>query len=165
MMSPSPLRQNSLRASFDRYLVRLKEIEQSCKILEQLVDNIPDRDYCAKVPKIIKLPEGHWYQEVDGISLASDRITVNVNSTTGEITFANSKGETLLKDTRTMLTPRTDEANKGKYKVAQTFILDKDEAVYGLGQLRDTSFFYKIPQNVPRDFSFILIFLTIRQVL
>lgn len=51
--------------SFDRYLVRLKEIEQSCKILEQLVDNIPGGDYCAKVPKIIKLPEGHWYQEVE----------------------------------------------------------------------------------------------------
>lgn len=51
--------------SFDRYLVRLKEIEQSCKILEQLVDNIPEGDYCANVPKIIKLPEGHWYQEVE----------------------------------------------------------------------------------------------------
>lgn len=51
--------------SFDRYLVRLKEIEQSCKILEQLVDNIPEGDYCAKVPKIIKLPEGHWYQEIE----------------------------------------------------------------------------------------------------
>lgn len=51
--------------SFDRYFVRLKEIEQSCKILEQLVDNIPEGDYCAKVPKIIKLPEGHWYQEVE----------------------------------------------------------------------------------------------------
>lgn len=51
--------------SFDRYLVRLKEIEQSCKILEQLVDNIPEGDYCAKVPKVIKLPEGHWYQEVE----------------------------------------------------------------------------------------------------
>lgn len=51
--------------SFDRYLVRLKEIEQSCKILEQLVDNIPEGDYCSKVPKIIKLPEGHWYQEVE----------------------------------------------------------------------------------------------------
>lgn len=51
--------------SFDRYLVRLKEIEQSCKILEQLVDNIPEGDYCAKVPKIIKLPEGNWYQEVE----------------------------------------------------------------------------------------------------
>ena len=51
--------------SFDRYLVRLTEVEQSCKILEQLVDNIPEGDYCAKVPKIIKLPEGHWYQEVE----------------------------------------------------------------------------------------------------
>lgn len=51
--------------SFDRYMVRMKEIEQSLKILEQLVDNIPEGDYCAKVPKIIKLPVGHWYQEVE----------------------------------------------------------------------------------------------------
>ena len=51
--------------SFDRYLVRMKEIEQSLKILEQLVDNIPEGEYCAKVPKIIKLPVGHWYQEVE----------------------------------------------------------------------------------------------------
>lgn len=51
--------------SFDRYLLRLKEIEQSIKIIEQLIDNIPEGDYCAKVPKIIKLPEGHWYQTVE----------------------------------------------------------------------------------------------------
>ena len=51
--------------SYDRYMLRLKEIEQSIKILEQLVDNIPEGDYCAKVPKIIKLPVGHWYQEVE----------------------------------------------------------------------------------------------------
>ncbi len=51
--------------SFSRYLVRMKEIEQSLKILEQLVDNIPDGEYCAKVPKIIKLPAGHWFQEVE----------------------------------------------------------------------------------------------------
>lgn len=51
--------------SFDRYYVRMKEIEQSVKILEQLVDNIPEGDYCAKVPKIIKLPVGHWFQSVE----------------------------------------------------------------------------------------------------
>lgn len=51
--------------SFDRYLVRMKEIEQSVKILEQLVDNIPEGDYCAKVPKVIKLPVGHWFHEVE----------------------------------------------------------------------------------------------------
>lgn len=51
--------------SMARYLVRIEEIKQSCRILEQLVDNIPDGDICAKVPKIIKLPEGHWFQQVE----------------------------------------------------------------------------------------------------
>ena len=51
--------------SMARYLVRVEEIKQSCRILEQLVDNIPDGDICAKVPKIIKLPEGHWFQQVE----------------------------------------------------------------------------------------------------
>ena len=50
---------------YDRYLNRLDEIEESLKILEQLVDNIPEGDICAKVPKIIKLPAGRWYQEVE----------------------------------------------------------------------------------------------------
>lgn len=51
--------------SMARYLVRVEEIKQSCRILEQLVDNIPDGDICAKVPKIIKLPDGHWFQQVE----------------------------------------------------------------------------------------------------
>ena len=51
--------------SFTRYYLRLKEIEQSVKILEQLVDNIPEGEICAKVPKVVKLPAGHWYQQVE----------------------------------------------------------------------------------------------------
>lgn len=51
--------------SYSRYMVRMKEIEQSCRILEQLVDNIPEGDIRAQVPKIIKLPAGHWYQQVE----------------------------------------------------------------------------------------------------
>lgn len=51
--------------SFARYMVRMREIEQSCKILEQLVDNIPEGDIRAQVPKIIKLPAGRWYQQVE----------------------------------------------------------------------------------------------------
>ena len=46
--------------SFSRYMVRMKEMEESLKLLEQLVDNIPEGEICAKVPKIIKLPAGHW---------------------------------------------------------------------------------------------------------
>lgn len=51
--------------SYARYLVRMKEIEESCKILAQLVDNIPEGPIRAQVPKIIKLPAGHWYQQVE----------------------------------------------------------------------------------------------------
>lgn len=64
--------------SFARYLLRLEEIEQSVKILEQLVDNIPEGEIRAQVPKIIKLPVGRWYQQVEasrgtfGVFIESD---------------------------------------------------------------------------------------------
>ena len=52
--------------SYARYMVRMKEIEESCKILAQLVDNIPEGDIRAlNVPKVIKLPAGRWYQQVE----------------------------------------------------------------------------------------------------
>lgn len=64
--------------SYSRYMVRMREIEESCKILEQLVDNIPEGDIRAQVPKIIKLPVGHWYAQVEasrgtfGVYIESD---------------------------------------------------------------------------------------------
>ena len=51
--------------SFARYMVRMREIEESVKILEQLVDRIPEGPIRAQVPKIVKLPEGRWYQQVE----------------------------------------------------------------------------------------------------
>jgi NADH-quinone oxidoreductase subunit C/D len=52
--------------SMARFKVRIKEMEQSARILEQLVDNIPEGDIIAKVPKVFKLPVGKWYQLVEG---------------------------------------------------------------------------------------------------
>ncbi|MCD8387268.1 MAG: NADH-quinone oxidoreductase subunit C [Bacteroidales bacterium] len=49
-----------------RFKVRLREIEESAKILAQLVDNIPEGEYCVKVPKMLKLPVGHWWEMVEG---------------------------------------------------------------------------------------------------
>lgn len=51
--------------SYARYMVRMKEIEQSCRILAQLVDEIPEGEIRAQVPKVIKLPAGRWYQQVE----------------------------------------------------------------------------------------------------
>ena len=52
--------------SMARFKVRIAEMEQSARILEQLVDNIPEGEYCVKVPKMLKLPKGSWWQVVEG---------------------------------------------------------------------------------------------------
>lgn len=52
--------------TFDRYIIRLDEIEQSLRIIEQLVDNIPEGDFRAKTKAIIRLPEGEFFQRVEG---------------------------------------------------------------------------------------------------
>ena len=69
--------------SMDRYMVRMKEMEQSIKILRQACDKLEAEgvqgEYIApKVPKVMKLPAGHWYQQVEasrgafGVYIESD---------------------------------------------------------------------------------------------
>lgn len=52
--------------SMARFRNRVDEILQSKHIIEQLIDRIPEGDYLAKVPKVLKLPVGHWFQVVEG---------------------------------------------------------------------------------------------------
>src|SRR5258705_321740 len=44
--------------SFARYWVRLQEVRESTKIVDQLLDKIPAGPIMAKVPRIIKVPAG-----------------------------------------------------------------------------------------------------------
>jgi NADH-quinone oxidoreductase subunit D len=46
---------------WDRWYVRLAEIRQSARIIQQAVDGIPAGPLQAKVPKIIKVPKGETY--------------------------------------------------------------------------------------------------------
>jgi len=68
--------------SMARFKVRIDEMTQSARIIAQLIDNIPEGDYCVKVPKVIKLPAGHWFGTVEGcrgtfgIYLESDGTTM-----------------------------------------------------------------------------------------
>ena len=52
--------------SMARFKVRVEEMVQSARIIEQLIDSIPEGEYCLKVPKVIKLPVGHWFKTVEG---------------------------------------------------------------------------------------------------
>jgi len=46
---------------WDRWYVRLAEIRESAKIIQQAVDGIPSGPLQAKVPKLIKVPAGETY--------------------------------------------------------------------------------------------------------
>jgi NADH-quinone oxidoreductase subunit D/NADH-quinone oxidoreductase subunit C/D len=51
--------------SFARYMIRIREMKQSIRIIEQLIDNIPDGDYQAKTKAVLKLPKGEFLQKVE----------------------------------------------------------------------------------------------------
>jgi len=51
--------------TFARYQVRIAEMWESLKIIEQLVDNIPEGDFTAKMKPIIKLPVGEYFKRVE----------------------------------------------------------------------------------------------------
>ena len=51
--------------SWDRYMVRMDEILESCAIIDQLIDNIPEGEFRVKVKPVLKLPEGVFTASVE----------------------------------------------------------------------------------------------------
>ena len=50
---------------WDRYYVRVREMEESIKILEQAIDNIPEGDVQSAIPKRIKPAKASIYGRVE----------------------------------------------------------------------------------------------------
>ena len=63
---------------YDRYRVRIEEMRQSVRILEQAIEQLPQGDICAKVPNLLRPPKGEAYARVEsqtgelGFYLVSD---------------------------------------------------------------------------------------------
>jgi alpha-D-xyloside xylohydrolase len=110
--------------------------------------------YNPSMVRVLKWPEGKTFkkeslsviktpqktsvrikQSGDELSLKSDNLQVVLNLKNGRISFSALKGETLLseKEPGVIFTDFNDAGVK-TYSVFQSFILDKDEAIYGLGQ-------------------------------
>ena len=51
---------------FDRYMMRILEMRQSTRILQQALDSIPEGDIRAKMPKVLKPPKGEAYARIEG---------------------------------------------------------------------------------------------------
>ena len=63
---------------WDRYHVRIKEVDESIKIIRQCLDGIEEGPIMGKVPKVLKVPEGEIYMRTEcprgelGYHLVSD---------------------------------------------------------------------------------------------
>ena len=51
--------------TYDRYMVRMMEMRQSMRIIEQAVNGIPEGPIMGKVPKVIKPPVGEIYHSIE----------------------------------------------------------------------------------------------------
>jgi alpha-D-xyloside xylohydrolase len=110
--------------------------------------------YSPETVRILKSPEGSSYikkslsvikepvktdfkilEDENKITLQSSAVKVQLNTQTGKITYFTLQGEQLFteKDNGIQFTPVQDVDTK-TFHVRQAFMLDKDEAIYGLGQ-------------------------------
>jgi alpha-D-xyloside xylohydrolase len=110
--------------------------------------------YNPSTVRVLKSPEGKTFdknslsvisipqktdfiikQAGDELSLKSENVHVNLNLKNGNISFSTLTGEPLLseKESGAAFTDFND-AGIQTFSVYQSFILDKDEAIYGLGQ-------------------------------
>ena len=51
--------------SFARYVVRLEEMKESMRIIDQLIDNIPEGEFQGKTKAVLKPPKGEFYTRVE----------------------------------------------------------------------------------------------------
>jgi len=87
---------------------------------------------------VIKLPEKTDLKIADDgkiVTINSNSIKLSYDLTTGKVNYSDLKGNALFseKDYGTQFTPTLD-VKKESFIARQAFLLDKDEAIYGLGQ-------------------------------
>ena len=108
--------------------------------------------YTPTIVRIVKTPAGHTDRQPSLVVLAkpeavsvtqkgqmasSGQLSVRMDQKTGALTFADGKGRVLLKEKACQMEKLTTGGNAGSYSVGQTFTLQKDEAIYGLGTFQD----------------------------
>ncbi len=78
------------------------------------------------------------YQESDNRWVMSTScMQVVWDKKSGIFSFEDLKGNKLLREGKTRFEMRQEGADKGAYQTYQSFVLDKEEAIYGLGQFQN----------------------------
>lgn len=109
--------------------------------------------YSSSIVRVIKYPKGQTFekqslsvvkvpqdvklsikQRGDELSLKSEKLSVFLNLKTGEIVFADKATRLLAEKEQGAEFADFDDAGIKTYSVSQSFVLDKNEFIYGLGQ-------------------------------
>ncbi len=116
--------------------------------------DIEIRFYNPSTVRILKSPEGKLFEKKslsvianpqktdfdiqrigEELFLKSESVKVCLELNTGKISFLSLHGESLLNENQSGSSFRDfNDAGVKTYTVSQSFVLDKDEAIYGLGQ-------------------------------
>jgi len=112
------------------------EIQFYSPSIVRIIRTPDEKGFEKKSLSVIAAPQKIEFQiKTDGqhIVLKSNKIQVVVNSVSGQISFYDAQSKKLLKENDAQFTPFND-AGRQTYTVRQSFILENDEAIYGLGQ-------------------------------
>jgi alpha-D-xyloside xylohydrolase len=104
----------------------------------RILKNPKDKSYTKHSLSVIETPQKTSFtinQAGDILTLKTAKLKVDINLKNGIIAFLTSAENPLLieKESGSSFTD-FDDAGVKTYSVGQTFVLDKDEAIYGLGQ-------------------------------
>ena len=113
------------------------EIQFYSPSIVRIVKSPADRSYTKESLSVIKKPQKTIFNvksQGDVVNLKTTALNVSLNLKTGDIVYSTVKGEALLKEKENSVrfTPFDDAGNK-TFSVSQSFVLDKDETIYGLG--------------------------------
>src|SRR5574344_768895 len=89
----------------------------------------------VKTPQAVQLKVS---QKGDELTLKSERMVAVLNLKSGQVSFQNLKGENLLAEKQSGATfTNFNDAGTPTFSISQSYVLDKEEAIYGLGILQN----------------------------
>ena len=94
-------------------------------------------NYAGKKSLVVTAQKEDVALQQRGSTISSGELSVKLDERTGCVTFMTPKGSVLLREKSHSFDALTSGNNAGKWKVRQTFTLDKDEAIYGLGTIQN----------------------------
>lgn len=124
--------------------------------LTAMAEGVSVEFYTPQIVRVTKFPDGKTVAPVSAVVTAkpetvkvnkktegntsiykTSALTVTVDENTGKVSFIKPDGELLLAEGNYNFTPIPEGIDKGSYKVMQSFALEADEPIYGIGMLQN----------------------------